>query len=241
MTIEDADTLLRQVKYWHYPFDLPWGTTVPSRPGVDPERHLKRKKHFFDRLVSRYAGSLEGKTVLDLGCCQGFWSFHASRAGADRCVGIDSSEAFVSEAQAIALLLGMDNCEFRCRLLETAPWWEEQSRSEITLMLGVFYHLVDPIFVLRKAASLTSETLVVDTAILPGEGALLGLLPRNPEEPTTCGSNLVSRLRVFPTKEALVSLIADAGFDQIECLDPNPAMPPEYLNGHRVSVIARRR
>jgi hypothetical protein len=221
MTIEDADTLLRQVKYWHYPFDLPWGTTVPSRPGVDPERHLKRKKHFFDRLVSRYAGSLEGKTVLDLG--------------------IDSSEAFVSEAQAIALLLGMDNCEFRCRLLETAPWWEEQSRSEITLMLGVFYHLVDPIFVLRKAASLTSETLVVDTAILPGEGALLGLLPRNPEEPTTCGSNLVSRLRVFPTKEALVSLIADAGFDQIECLDPNPAMPPEYLNGHRVSVIARRR
>jgi tRNA (mo5U34)-methyltransferase len=240
MTIEDATSLLRQVKYWHYPFDLPWGTTLPSRPGVDPGRHLLRKKHFFDQLVSRYSGSLKGKTVLDLGCCQGFWSFHASRAGAGRCVGIDSSEAFVSEAQAIALVLGIDNCEFRCRLLETAPWWEEQSRSEITLMLGLFYHLVDPIFVLRRAASLTSETLVVDTQLLPGSGSFLGVAPRDPKEPTTCGSNLESKLRLVPTREALLSLIADTGFDQIECLEPDPRMPPEYLSGERIRVIARR-
>jgi SAM-dependent methyltransferase len=240
VTKEEAETVLREVKYWHYPFDLPWGTTVPSRPGVDPERHLLRKKHFFDKLVSRYSGSLKEKAVLDLGCCQGYWSFHASRAGSVRCVGIDSSKTFVGEARAIATVLGIDNCEFRCRLLESEPWWEEQSESDITLMLGLFYHLVDPIFVLRKAASLTLETLVVDTEILPGDGEFLGLAPRNPNEPTTCGSNLVSKLRVVPTKGALLSLISDAGFDQIECLDPDPRMPPEYLNGHRITVIAGR-
>jgi len=240
MTIEDANALIRQVKYWHYPFDLPWGTTLPSRPGVDPQRHLLRKKHFFDKLVSRYSGSLKGKTVLDLGCCQGFWSFQASQSGAAHSVGIDSSKAFVSEAQALAVVLGIDNCEFRCRLLETDPWWEEVSRSDITLMLGLFYHLVDPIFVLRRAASLTSETLVVDTEIVTGEGVFLRLLPRNLDEPTTCGSNLVSKIRVVPTRQALVSLIADAGFKRIECLEPESPMPPEYLSGHRISVIARK-
>jgi SAM-dependent methyltransferase len=241
MTKEEAEDTLRRVNYWHYPFDLPWATTVPGKPGVDPERHLLRKKHFFDRLVSRYLGSLGGKTVLDLGCCQGYWSFHASRAGAVRSLGIDSSETFVREAGAIATVLGIDNCQFRCRLLESEPWWEEQPESDITLMLGLFYHLVDPIFVLRKAASLTLETLVVDTEVVPGEGSFLDVVTRNPAEPTTCGSNLVSKLRLVPTKGALLSLISDAGFGQIECLDPDPRMPAEYLSGHRISVIARRR
>ena len=102
-------------------------------------------------------------------------------------------------------------------------------------MLGLFYHLVDSIFVLRKAASLTLETLVVDTDILPGDGSFLAVVPRDPDEPTTRGSNLVSNLRVVPTRQALLSLIADAGFEDMECLDP------EYLSGRRLSVIARRK
>jgi hypothetical protein len=108
-------------------------------------------------------------------------------------------------------------------------------------MLGLFYHLVDSIFVLRKAASLTLETLVVDTDILPGDGSFLAVVPRDPDEPTTRGSNLVSNLRVVPTRQALLSLIADAGFEDMECLDPDPRMPPEYLSGRRLSVIARRK
>src|SRR5262245_49971380 len=96
-----SEQLLRDVDYWHYPFDLPSGTTIPGRPGVDPQRHFLRKRHFFDPLVQHYGGSLHGKNVLDLGCCQGFWCMNASRAGA-RCVGIDSSEEFIREAGAVA-------------------------------------------------------------------------------------------------------------------------------------------
>jgi SAM-dependent methyltransferase len=241
MTMEEAEAVLRTVEYWHYPFNLPSGTTVPSRPGADPKRHLLRKKHFFDRLVSRYSGSLHGKTVLDLGCCQGFWSFHASRAGALRCEGIDSSETFVNQARAVGTVLGIENCSFRCRQLESDPWWDEQVPSEITLILGLFYHLLDPIFVLRKATSLTLETLVVDTRTLPDRGVFLGLVPRDPTEPTTRLSNVVSSLRLVPTKKALLSLISDAGFDEIECLKPDWRMPLEYHSGRRITVIASKR
>ena len=240
MTVAEAEALLRAVKYWHYPIELPWGTTVPSRPGVDPERHLRRKRHFFDRLVSSYSGSLKGKTVLDLGCCQGFWSFHASRAGAARCLGIDSSETFVNEARAIAVVSGIDNCEFRCRHLETDAWDSEENRFDITLMLGLFYHLLDPIAVLRKAAAMTVETLVVDTVITEGDGSFLRLVPRDPDEPTTSGSNVCSMLRAVPTKQALLSLIADVGFKKMDCIQPDAETPQDYLRGQRMSVIARR-
>jgi tRNA (mo5U34)-methyltransferase len=241
MTKQEAEAILRNVEYWHYPFTLPSGTTVPSRPGADPKRHLLRKTHFFDRLVSRYSGSLQGKSVLDLGCCQGFWSFHATRAGAARCDGIDSSETFVRQAQAVAILLGIQNCNFRCRQLEDDPWWEEQVPCEITLMLGLFYHLLDPIFVLRKAAALTLETLVVDTRILPNRGMALGVFQRDPNEPTTCQSNVASGLRLVPTRRALLSLISDAGFDEIECVKPHWRMPLEYHTGRRITVIASKR
>jgi hypothetical protein len=223
MTIDEAESILQEVRYWHYPFDLPKGTTVPNRPGVDPKRHLLRKRHFFDRLVARYSGSLSGKAVLDLGCCQGFWSFHASRAGAINCVGIDSSQTFVREAQAIGTVVGI-------------------------------YHLVDPIFVLRRAASLTLETLVVDTEVLREDGSFLSLAARNPEEPTTCGSNLVCMLRVVPTRGALLSLIsATCGLmfssatpppTRVYCShNPHPASPGcfrRYLSRHPPNLYRQR-
>lgn len=234
-----AEEILSSVKYWHYPFDLPFGRTKPSRPGVDPQRHFLRKRHFFNPLVELYGGSLEGKTVLDLGCCQGFWSINASRAGA-WCIGIDSSETFVREARAVAEVLDVANCEFRCFHLENDPWWQELTAAHVTLFLGLFYHLADPIFVFRKAASLTLETMVVDTEAVAGEGSYLKIVPRDPEEFTTRNSNVRTKIRIVPTMQAVCELLRDSGFSDIRYLPPDPAMPPEYVSGERVSYIARK-
>jgi SAM-dependent methyltransferase len=234
-----AEKILCNVDYWHYPFDLPFGMTKPSRPGVDPQRHLRRKRHFFDPLVQLYGGSLRGKNVLDLGCCQGFWSINASRAGA-RCVGIDSSEAFIREASAVAEVLSIANCEFRLFHLENDLWWEGLAPAHITFFLGLFYHLADPIFVFRKAAGLTLETIVIDTESVAGEDAYLKIVPRNPEEFTTRSSNISTKIRMVPTKQAVCDLLFDAGFSDIRYLPPDPTMPADYLAGERISIIARR-
>jgi len=231
---------------------LPGGGIVPvftvegsgSRAAVTVVFHEPARNHFFMLFIDPFIEELfllQGKTVLDLGCCQGFWSFEASRAGAVRCEGIDSSEVFVNEARAVGTVLGIENCNFRCCQLENDPWWNELVPADITLMLGLFYHLSDPIFVLRKLARLTLETLVVDSQTLPGRGVLLGILPRDPAEPTTRGSKVVSSLRLVPTKRALLSLISDAGFDKIECLKPDWRMPLEYHMGRRVTIIAAKR
>ena len=240
MTKQEAESILRSVEYWHYPFELPGGTTKPSRPGVDERRHQLRKRHFFDPLVALYGGSLNGKSVLDLGCCQGFWSFQASRAGAERCLGTDSSSAFVAEAKAIAVELEIGNCEFRCQHLENDLWWTDLQPFQVTFFLGLFYHLADPILVFRKAASLTQETMVIDTEIVPGEGSFLTIVGRDPQEPTTVRSNISSKIRLVPTKQALCDLLANEGFSVIQCLQPHPPIPPEYLSGNRLSIIAQR-
>lgn len=240
MTREDAEAILRKVEYWHYPWELPWGTMQPTRSGVDPRRHYLRKQHFFEPLLDLYGGSLTGKDVLDLGCCQGFWSIEASRAGARTCVGIDSSEAFITEAKALATVLGRINCDFLCFHLEAEPWWLGLGRFHLTFFLGLFYHLTDPVFVLRKAASLTHETLIIDTAVSSLPGSVLAIVPRDLEEPTTRGSRISSGIRVLPTRDALRDVLSDAGFAKIHDVEPRPQMPAEYLDGRRVSIIAQR-
>lgn len=238
MTREEAEKILRSVTYWHYSFELPWGRVTATKPGHN-ERHQMRWNHFFKPLLELYGGQLSGKRVLDLGCCQGFWSFEAIKARASYCLGIDSSESFITQAEALRIIYGINGCEFHQAHLEEDRWWEGLEPFHITLFLGLFYHLTDPIFVLRKALRLTLETIIIDTEVVPREESALFLVPRDPQEPTTCQSNLTSMIRVIPTRRALLDLLQDNRFNA-EFLEPRGPLPPEYLRGERISLIARR-
>jgi SAM-dependent methyltransferase len=239
LTEQDAERILRGTEYWHYPFDLPWGRVAPTKPGTE-HRHEQRRRHFFEPLIERHGGSLAGKRMLDLGCCQGYWSFEAARAGAASCLGIDSSPTFVAEARALRTLYGIDACDFRQAHLEDDPWWSGLAPFDVTLFLGLFYHLADPTFVLRRAMALTRETIVVDTVVQQRDEALLVILPRDLDEPSTSGSGLVTKIRVLPTPAALRALLEDGGFTATEVLPIRGAMPRDYTEGRRMTLIARR-
>ena len=239
MNRSESEQILRKTAYWHYPVDLPWGRMTASKPGHN-ERHEWRRRHFFTRLLERCGGTLSGRRVLDLACCQGFWSFEAARNGAQRCLGLDSSAAFTNEAQAIKILTGTSVCEFRCVHLEEDPWWAELEQFDVTLFLGLFYHLTDAVSVLRRALALTREIVVIDTEISADERPTLTIVPRDPQEPTTSGSNPVAPVRLVPSRAAISTLLRCCRFSQVEFLAADRAAPDDYRLGKRVSVIARR-
>lgn len=238
MTKDEAREILEKAQYWHYAFKFPWGDTIPTRPGW-AERVQKRRQYFFEPLLNRFGGSLVGKQVLDLGCCQGFWSMEAALSGASKVLGIDSSEAFVREAEAAAIVLGVDSCSFMTAQLEDEDGWTG-ARPDITLMLGLHYHLTDPIHVLRNAMKITKEVLVLDGEVALDDKPCLHLRARTKGEPTTIRSNVTSDLRTVPTTSALVLILQDGGFKSVEILRPGPEMPPDYHAGTTVSIIASR-
>lgn len=239
MTSEEAKDILQSAKYWHYRFTFPWGETVPGKPGWG-ERVEKRKRHFFKALVDRYDGTLEGKLVYDLGCCQGYWSFAAKSAGALYCHGIDASASFVKEAEAAKFILGMGGCEFSQGDLERASCWKGLEPKDITLLLGCLYHTTDPIYVLRKAMKMTRETIVIDGEVVPSHEAIWKTVKRTPGEPTTANSRLKSNLRTIPSVRALLALLQDGGFTKLEVLEPSKEMPEDYHKGTTASIIAVR-
>lgn len=88
---------------------------------------------------------LTGRTVLDIGCNAGFYSFEMKRRGAARVVGIDSDERYLAQARFAAEVLGAD-IEFR-----HLPVWDIAllgERFDLVIFMGVLYHLRHPLLAL---------------------------------------------------------------------------------------------
>jgi tRNA (mo5U34)-methyltransferase len=110
----------------------------------------------------------EDKTVADVGACDGFFSFHAEQNGAKEVLAIDPYRWTLDnrwsgmEGFNLAREINESKVKDSVELLENlSP--ETVGEWDVTLFLGVFYHLVDPIRILQNVASITKETLVVET------------------------------------------------------------------------------
>jgi tRNA (mo5U34)-methyltransferase len=88
---------------------------------------------------------LTGKTVLDIGCNAGFYSFEMERRGASRVVGIDADDRYLRQARFVAEMTG-SHVEFRC-----LPVWqvaELREKFDLVIFMGVLYHLRHPLLAL---------------------------------------------------------------------------------------------
>jgi tRNA (mo5U34)-methyltransferase len=112
---------------------------------------------YFEHAVPR---DLTGKSVLDIGCNAGFYSFELKRRGAARVLGVDHDPAYLRQAQLAREVLGLD-VEFRQLDAYSVDTLGEQ--FDVVLFLGVFYHLRHPLLALERVAALTRELLIFQT------------------------------------------------------------------------------
>ena len=103
---------------------------------------------------------LRGKSVLDIGCNAGFYSFELKKRGASRVLGIDHDPAYLRQAEFARAELGLD-VEFQ--RLDAYAVDTLGERFDVVLFLGVFYHLRHPLLALEKVARATRELLVFQT------------------------------------------------------------------------------
>lgn len=127
------------------------------------------RKAIFERynITFEQAGDLSGKAVLDIGCGPGIYSVDLAQRGARRVVGIDLSANMVGLAEREADRFGMENvCEFRVGDFYYIDLCE---KFDITLAIGVFDYLPDPVSFLRKMVSVTTGKVI---ASFPGHSFL---------------------------------------------------------------------
>ena len=100
----------------------------------------------YARFAHAIPADLTGKSVLDIGCNAGFYSFEMKRRGAAEVIGIDSDDRYLEQARFAAAELGHDDVEFRN--LSVYDVAKLGRRFDLVIFMGVFYHLRHPLLAL---------------------------------------------------------------------------------------------
>lgn len=221
-----ADDLRRQVEaiQWYHTIDL--GRGVVTAGADNTPRKLSRLQ-----LPER----LDGKSVLDIGAWDGFFSFEAERRGASRVLATDS---FVWTGQTWADKRGFDLAkrqleslveERQIDVMELSP--EAVGTFDVVLFLGVLYHLKYPLLALEHVASVTRELAIIETVV-----DLLWL--RRPAVAFYAGDELARDPTNWcaPNPAALLAMLRTVGFRRIEMVAAprNPLFRAARSGLHRI-------
>lgn len=236
-------------KTWFYPFRLPGGQVTTTYDGGALDAiHATRLAMLQAALRGEFGESIAERSVIDIACHQGWFSTQLAGMGARDVLAVDARAEHVADATLIRDALGLRNMRVqRSDVHALTP--ETTGRFDIVLMLGLIYHLENPVGALRVAQALTKRICLVETQIVPGMSGMVdygsyrfvrplkgsfGIIDETEEthgpEASTTGICLV------PSLEALLWIMRKIGFRRVDVLPP-PADAYEQLRyGKRVMV-----
>lgn len=126
---------------------------------------------------------MDGRSVLDVGCCYGFFLYEAQRRGATRLVGLEKNPERLRHARILREVYG-GGPELADEDFEAVC--ARESFDDV-LLLNVLHHLKEPVAALRTLARAAKRRLVVEfptpadpkfsKGLLPGVAAALSRLP----------------------------------------------------------------
>lgn len=129
------------------------------------------RAEFLERIDAVFPLGLQGKTLLDCACNAGAHSFWAAERNLQAGFGFDAREHWIRQARFVKSqrkVAPTQNLRFGLLDFCDLHKWDLKP-ADLTLFLGIFPHLVDPVASLRAAASLTREVIFISSACLTGE------------------------------------------------------------------------
>jgi tRNA (mo5U34)-methyltransferase len=229
----DRDALrsdVEKIRWWH-PIDLGDGITTP---GADV--------HIRARLAEiQLPNDLSGKSVLDIGAWDGFFSFEAERRGARRVLATDS---FCWDGGGWGTKAGFELARRALKSRVEDKWITVPELSpetvgvfDVVLFLGVLYHMRHPLLVLERVASVTRGLLIMQTQVdMVGiDRPALAFYPG-----TELNGDPTNWVGLNPA--AVVAMLKDVGFGRVDILhksfgddevfDPRAPVTPKHVTVH---------
>jgi tRNA (mo5U34)-methyltransferase len=150
---------------WWHPFTFPNGVKARGIKGGRGAEYCEEVVRAEAPAAFKY--SVEGKTVLDVGAANGYFSLEAVRRGARRVVALDrpawEEHGGFEGFQLVRRYLAPNIEALKCDVMNLRS--QPIGQFDCVLFLGVLYHLKHPLYVLESLFDLTREHLVLETHI----------------------------------------------------------------------------
>jgi tRNA (mo5U34)-methyltransferase len=198
---------------WYHTLDLGHGVVTP---GADNTPYRLARLDL--------PASFAGRSVLDIGAWDGFFSFEAERRGAARVLATDwyswrgtgwgTKAGFELAREA----LGSRVEDLDIDVLDLSP--ERVGTFDVVFCLGVLYHLPNPLLALERIASVTRDLLILETVV-----DLVGI--RRPAAAFYPGRELNNDPTNWwgPNLPALCGLLETVGLGDVRTDTPLPRAP----------------
>ncbi len=196
-TIEDA---AKMMKPWRKgPFDL-FGIRIDSE-----------WKSFMKYDLLRPYLDLEGKSVADVGCNNGYYMFRMLEFSPASILGVDPSPLFFTQFELINRYIRSDRLRYEMLGIEHMPGFADM--FDTLFCLGVLYHRSDPIAALKslKRSLKRGGELILDSFVIDGDESVC-LVPESTY-------SKISNVHFVPTVTALENWCKKAGFERFEVLE----------------------
>jgi len=245
-------TLIEQAhsREWFYSYELPDGSSTSTYH--DAEIHVihntrwQMLESYLDRNLGPERSDL---SALDLASHQGWFAYNMARSGFSSVLGVDARQSHVDDSNLISRIYDMDHLSF-----QKGDIHEQNSgqlgQFDVVLMLGLLYHLENPVGALRVCRDLCKKLCIIETQIVPGMSGfvdygsyqyvrpLKGSFGIIDEMEDTHGPEAsVTGICLVPSLDALMWLLEKVGFSSATVLEP-PEDAYEQLRYHKRVMVA---
>ena len=239
-----------QAREWFYSYELPDGSTTPTYHGSDIKAIHDTRWHMVQScLDERLGNGRSGLTALDLASHQGWFAVNLARAGFSSVLGVDARESHVEDSQLIRDIYGLEQLSFRQGDIHELEQ-EKLGQFDVVLMLGLLYHLENPVGALRVCRSLCKNLCLIETQVVPGLSGfvdygsyqyvrplkgIFGIIDETGE--THVPEASITGICLVPSLDALIWTLNKVDYSDVSVLEPN-ADAYEQLRFHKSVMVA---
>jgi 2-polyprenyl-3-methyl-5-hydroxy-6-metoxy-1,4-benzoquinol methylase len=214
--------------------------------------HRTRAEMIESRVRDALARAGPGAIALDLACNEGWFSHRLLEWGASRVVAIDIREHNLRRAALLRDHYGIpaDRLELRqADVFELDP--ASLGQFDVVLLLGLIYHVENPMGVIRLARKCTRGLCVIETQLTRQVEPIVHGNGRAEELHEAAGSFAVvieagdnplastgQVLSLVPNRTAFADMAKIAGFGSVEFATARADHNPQYVRGDRAAIFA---
>ncbi|HVN78456.1 MAG TPA: class I SAM-dependent methyltransferase [Terriglobia bacterium] len=251
MTPEEKLKVANQEPGWMYEFDLGDGVKTPLLTEELRSIHSTREQLILPIVDCFFPGGLGEKSCLDIACNEGYFSHLLYQRGAT-VRGIDIRETNIRRARWVQNLYGYDSNRLVFEVDDFFSNRDPEGKFDLTLFLGILYHIENPMGALRLLSKITRRLSVIETQLTrqntpvsSGWGQtsvtleLDGVLALN-QETDMDQNNLAAlgSLSLIPNASAVRQMLFAAGFSHVLQAAAKPGLNPQYVRNDRAVFFA---
>jgi SAM-dependent methyltransferase len=231
-----------------YPWALAPGVQTPLVGAGLPAVHRTRRE-LIEPLAR--AALKRGGRALDIACHEGWFAHRLLEWGAQEVVAVDIRDVNVRRARLLRDHFRLPADRVRIEqgdVYDLRP--DDLGQFDVVLMLGLIYHLENPIGAIRTARALTRGTILLETQLTRQEEPIRtgwGIPDEFTDEPASWAARFEAPeeqdtqplaafggvISLIPNAAAVSQAMTVAGFTGVERLAAKAGHDPQYLAGDR--------